>query len=203
MPGIYNKSNLMKKDPETLTALPGLLTHRIDKPPSFRGGRVAAATGLGLMVILSLILLVAAFPAAGWTILSIVILVVLVGIVGVWVDRRIRVSIILRSVAGRSDGDLREIVEEFVELGGRYLDCPPIAKLPAALVSVGRLGRTVQVGWDVGLESIKPLTVAFEPRLLNETDEAFDELANDGLHAPLQTLLQSAARPGQDGHGGN
>lgn len=167
----------MKIDSEIPTARPILLTHRIEKSPSFRGGRVAVAAALGLMAALGLILLAASFPAAGWGILSVVIIVVFVWIVGGWIDRRIRVSIVLRSVAGRSDGDLREIVEEFVELGGLDDDCPPMAKLPAALVSAGRLGQTVQVGWDVGLESIKPLTVAFEPRLLNETDEAFDELA--------------------------
>lgn len=174
---MQTESELMTKDSETPAALPGLLTHRIDKRPAFRGGRVAAAAGLGLMVALGLILLAASFPAAGWGILSIVIIVVLVGIVGVWIDRRIRVSIVLRSVVGRSDGDLREIVEEFVELGGLEDDCPPMAKLPAALVSVGLLGQTVYVGWDVALESIEPLTNAFEPRLLNEADEAFDELA--------------------------
>lgn len=167
----------MTRNPETTTALPGLSTYKIDKRPSFRGGRVVAAAGLGFLVVLGVILLAAALPAAGLGILSIVILFAVVGIVCVWIDRRIRLSIVLRSVAGRSDGDLRSIVDEFMELGGLEGDSPPMGKLPALLVSVGRLGQTMQVGWDAGLELIEPLKIAFEPRLLDETDEAFDELA--------------------------
>lgn len=174
---VFPVSHEVMQDTDSIASRPLLLTHRIEKPRAFRLARVGVGTALGLIVVLGLIILAAAYPALGLAILAIGILVVLVGIICVWIDRRVRLSSVLRGVAGRSDGDLREIVEELVQLGGLDADFPPLGKLPAALADAGQLGQTVQVGWDDALASIEPLTVAFEPRLLDETDEAFDELA--------------------------
>lgn len=167
----------MMKDSTTPTAPPGLFTQRIDKPLVFQSGGVAAAVGMTLLVILVFVFFISAFSLPVWAAVVVGIIFALMAFVGVWKGRRKRLAKIQQIVAECSDGDLCEIVKVIVQLGNLDAECPPMGKLPSTLVSAGRLDQTVQVGWDVGMEPIEPLTVAFEPRLLNETDEAFDELA--------------------------
>ncbi len=53
---------------------------------------------------------------------------------------------------------------------------PPLLEMAKLLVGRGRLGESIRMQWQGEFEPVQPLTVAFEPRLLDESDAAFTEL---------------------------
>lgn len=70
---------------------------------------------------------------------------------------------------------------------------PPLLEMAKLLVGRGRLGETIRMQWKGDFAPVQPLTVVFEPRLLDESDVAFSEL--ETATAPDLATKESTAAP--------
>jgi len=141
-------------------------------------------------------------PGIPWMLIVVILVIgVIGGVVGAWTGTRqvgyflcIGLPIPLFVMASSRIGDrgMRKRLQTAAEMGGqdptpamaeavsRRVFWPsrssPLSEMARQLVKKGRLGETVRMQWKGEFAPVQPLTVAFEPRLLDESDSAFAEL---------------------------
>jgi hypothetical protein len=141
-------------------------------------------------------------PGIPWMLIIVILVIgVIGGLVGAWTGTRqagyllcigLPIPLFVMASARIGDRAMRRRLQAAAEKGGqdptpamaeavsRRVFWPsrsaPLSEMAKQLVAKGRLGETVRMQWKGGFAPVQPLTVVFEPRLLDESDGAFSEL---------------------------
>lgn len=184
----------MMKDSETSAALPGFADVRMLKPSLLGIGPY----GLGVSMLVG--------GSAGmvgriWNLPLGLIVIVLVPF-----------AILLGKAANKLDGrgtkravgqilekddDPQANLRAAAKLGGLvFTKLAPISVMTRAMGKIGRIGETYQLWWKAEPDSVEPLTMVFEPRLLDEADVGFEELAQATASKTGASDANSSEAPG-------
>jgi len=165
------------KETDTTGAPPGFLNVQTEPPPLMRFSLPAALLVVVVAVIVggligSLILQMPVLFALLALLFAGVVIMILV------LHRQEETRAKIEEIVSRySEDDPRAVAREIVRLWAWTVEKLPILELPGALAKRGLLGETFQVWWKAEPSPIEPFSTAFEPRLLDESDAGFDELA--------------------------
>ncbi|HVP12861.1 MAG TPA: hypothetical protein VMV94_16930, partial [Phycisphaerae bacterium] len=144
------------------------------------GWRFAISLTLSVLIIVAGIVVSLAVAGSGLVVPSIlailvvgIMMLILVFLAGKRWEKQIR-----RISSEAHDRDLgslvREAAEHYFLAAGPYEVAKTIA---VELARCGRQGVAIRIQSEEPFEQVQPLSVAFEPRLLDEADPAFDELS--------------------------
>lgn len=150
---------------------------RIKKPSLIKLARVAILFIVVVAVIFTVNIVMLIYQSPLMYGLSGGVTLILVVFLLTWPWRRRTVAKVERILSKAPQGDLSSIVQDVTQLLSRTETASPIRELPQVLIKHDRTGETIQVWLKKEPPPIEPLTEVFEPRLLDESDAAFDELA--------------------------
>ncbi len=200
--------NLSASAPDELIERTSLTIVRVNNGPNtFRGSVVLAGVLIGLPLIGLIICLVVSFgifyermpSAASFVAVPIVLLIIWLLIVWFRSRNLKRAHIIADAVERISKNGCASIVQELAQSplfsSGEKLWASYLA---TALVETGRMGETIVGYFKKEPAKVTPLLHYFEPRLLDESDEAFDAMAvaveNEGTPSDVSAADSPARR---------
>ena len=165
----------MMTDSETPAAPPGFLPMSMEKPSltgvMFFGLGQGVVTGLCIVALRDGLNL----PDAPAVLIMVPIMMLYMKAVRTFTHRRLERSIGL--ILARDPNPQMNIRTATERLGSNPLTFQPISVMTRAMGKIGRIGNTYQLWWKAEPDPVEPLTMTFEPRLLDEADVGFDELA--------------------------
>lgn len=184
----------MTNDSETTTSTPGFTNMRMEKPSLMLGMIFALGQGMVIGVGLAVLRDVFKLPTGPAALILMLLIMLMQAARNKFILRRSERSAgVILSRDSAPQANILAATELFLD---RPLRLQPISVITRAMGKIGRVGTTFQLWWKAEPDPVEPLQITFEPRLLDEADVGFDELALATACDPKPSSANSPEMPG-------